>query len=165
MFVLVSHIQNFLQAERIDLEERYTSLQEEAAGKTRKLKKVWTLLMAAKSELGDMQAEHQREMEALLESVRHLSREHKLHQLIIDSFIPLEYQVSSLVRYIIILLIQLNISFIYSWKGEKCDLWGQFLLWNTSHMYVVARMVFMHAVVISHVGQAFNFGTQMTILS
>ena len=49
--------------------------------------------MAAKSELGDMQAEHQREMEALLESVRHLSREHKLHQLIIDSFIPFEYQV------------------------------------------------------------------------
>lgn len=81
------------EAERIDLEERYTSLQEEAAGKTRKLKKVWTLLMAAKSELGDMQAEHQREMEALLESVRHLSREHKLHQLIIDSFIPLDYQV------------------------------------------------------------------------
>ncbi|XP_076059316.1 kinesin-like protein 64D isoform X2 [Oratosquilla oratoria] len=80
------------EAERIDMEERYTSLQEEAAGKTRKLKKVWTLLMAAKSELGDMQAEHQREMEALLESVRHLSREHKLHQLIIDSFIPLEYQ-------------------------------------------------------------------------
>lgn len=83
------------EAERIDLEERYTSLQEEAAGKTRKLKKVWTLLMAAKSELGDMQAEHQREMEALLESVRHLSREHKLHQLIIDSFIPLDYQVWS----------------------------------------------------------------------
>lgn len=82
-----------LQAERIDLEERYTTLQEENSGKTRKLKKVWTLLMAAKSELGDMQAEHQREMEALLESVRHLSREHKLHQLIIDSFIPLEYQV------------------------------------------------------------------------
>ncbi|ROT80003.1 kinesin-like protein KIF3A [Penaeus vannamei] len=80
------------EAERIDLEERYTTLQEENAGKTRKLKKVWTLLMAAKSELGDMQAEHQREMEALLESVRHLSREHKLHQLIIDSFIPLEYQ-------------------------------------------------------------------------
>ncbi|CAL4146750.1 unnamed protein product, partial [Meganyctiphanes norvegica] len=80
------------EAERIDMEERYNSLQEEAAGKTRKLKKVWTLLMAAKSELGDMQAEHQREMEALLESVRHLSREHKLHQLIIDSFIPFEYQ-------------------------------------------------------------------------
>ena len=81
------------EAERIDLEERYSSLQEEAAGKSRKLKKVWTLLMAAKSELSDLTAEHQREMEALLESVRHLSREHKLHQLIIDSYIPPEYQV------------------------------------------------------------------------
>lgn len=75
------------------MEERYSSLQEEAAGKTRKMKKVWTLLLSAKSELSDMQAEHQREMEALLESVRLLSREHKLNQLIIDSFIPLEYQV------------------------------------------------------------------------
>ena len=75
------------------MEERYSSLQEEASGKTRKLKKVWTLLLAAKSELGDMQVEHQREMEALLESVRLLSREHKLNQLIIDSFIPPEYQV------------------------------------------------------------------------
>lgn len=76
------------------MEERYNSLQEEASGKTRKLKKVWTLLLSAKSELGDMQAEHQREMEALLESVRLLSREHKLNQLIIDSFVPAEYQVS-----------------------------------------------------------------------
>ncbi|KAL7638809.1 UNVERIFIED_CONTAM: hypothetical protein RMT77_010343 [Armadillidium vulgare] len=80
------------EAERIDMEERYSSLQEEAAGKTRKMKKVWTLLLSAKSELSDMQAEHQREMESLLESVRLLSREHKLNQLIIDSFIPLEYQ-------------------------------------------------------------------------
>ena len=54
---------------------------------------MWTLLMAAKSELSDLTAEHQREMEGLLESVRHLSREHKLHQLIIDSYIPADYQV------------------------------------------------------------------------
>ena len=29
------------EAERLDIEEKYSSLQEEAAGKTRKLKKVW----------------------------------------------------------------------------------------------------------------------------
>jgi kinesin family protein 3/17 len=40
-----------LQAERLDIEEKYTSLQEEAQGKTKKLKKVWTMLMAAKSEV------------------------------------------------------------------------------------------------------------------
>lgn len=41
----------FKQQERLDIEEKYTSLQEEAQGKTKKLKKVWTMLMAAKSEV------------------------------------------------------------------------------------------------------------------
>ena len=36
------------EAERLDVEEKYSSLQEEAAGKTRKLKKVWSMLTAAK---------------------------------------------------------------------------------------------------------------------
>jgi len=80
------------EAERLDIEEKYSSLQEEAAGKTKKLKKVWTMYMAAKSEMADLQQEHQREMEGLLENVRQLSRELKLHMLIIDSFIPQEYQ-------------------------------------------------------------------------
>jgi len=80
------------EAERLDIEEKYSSLQEEAAGKTKKLKKVWTMYMAAKSEMADLQQEHQREMEGLLENVRQLSRELKLHMQIIDSFIPQEYQ-------------------------------------------------------------------------
>ena len=42
------------QAERLDIEEKYNSLQEEAAGKTKKLKKVWTMYNAAKSELEDV---------------------------------------------------------------------------------------------------------------
>merc|ERR1712071_356120 len=57
------------EAERIDMEERYSSLQEEVQGKTRKLRKVWTLLHSAKSEVEDMKQEHQREMESLLEGV------------------------------------------------------------------------------------------------
>ena len=43
------------EAERLDIEEKYSSLQEEAAGKTRKLKKVWSMLQSAKSELNDLQ--------------------------------------------------------------------------------------------------------------
>ena len=39
----------------MDIEEKYSSLQEEAQGKTRKLKKVWTMLQSAKSELSDVQ--------------------------------------------------------------------------------------------------------------
>ena len=40
-----------MQQERLDIEEKYSTLQEEVAGKTKKLKKVWTMLMQAKSEV------------------------------------------------------------------------------------------------------------------
>ncbi|XP_017906223.1 PREDICTED: kinesin-like protein KIF3A isoform X2 [Capra hircus] len=80
------------EQERLDIEEKYTSLQEEAQGKTKKLKKVWTMLMAAKSEMADLQQEHQREIEGLLENIRQLSRELRLQMLIIDNFIPPDYQ-------------------------------------------------------------------------
>uniref|UniRef100_A0A8C3VAM2 Kinesin-like protein n=1 Tax=Catharus ustulatus TaxID=91951 RepID=A0A8C3VAM2_CATUS len=80
------------EQERLDIEEKYTSLQEEAQGKTKKLKKVWTMLMAAKSEMADLQQEHQREIEGLLENIRQLSRELRLQILIIDNFIPQDYQ-------------------------------------------------------------------------
>ncbi|XP_035266186.1 kinesin-like protein KIF3A isoform X2 [Anguilla anguilla] len=80
------------EQERLDIEEKYTSLQEEAQGKTKKLKKVWTMLMAAKSEMADLQQEHHREIEGLLENIRQLSRELRLQMLIIDNFIPHEYQ-------------------------------------------------------------------------
>ncbi|KAL8622264.1 Kinesin-like protein kif3a [Nucella lapillus] len=80
------------EQERLDIEEKYSSLQDEVAGKTKKLKKVWTMLMQAKSEIADLQQEHQREMEGLLENVRQLSRELKLQMVIIDNFIPPEFQ-------------------------------------------------------------------------
>ncbi|CAB4063577.1 KIF3A [Lepeophtheirus salmonis] len=60
--------------------------------KTRKLKKVWTMLQSAKSELVDLQQEQQREMEGLLDNVRQLTRELRLQMLVIDSYIPSEYQ-------------------------------------------------------------------------
>jgi kinesin family protein 3/17 len=81
-----------VQAELIDIEERYSTLQEEAAGKTKKLKKVFGMLMSAKAELSDLQYEQQREMEGLLDSIRNLTRELKLQETIIDAFIPQQYQ-------------------------------------------------------------------------
>lgn len=68
---------------RIDLEEKYNTLAEEAHGKTKKIKKIWSMLNAAKSELADVQMEHQREMEGLLDSVRQLRSELLLQLLII----------------------------------------------------------------------------------
>ena len=82
------------EAERIDIEEKYSSLQEEAAGKTKKLVKIHSMLLSVKAELSDLQQEHQREMEGLLEGVRGIGRELQLQELILNNYIPLEYQVS-----------------------------------------------------------------------
>lgn len=71
---------------RIDLEEKYNSLSEEAHGKTKKMKKVWNMLCTAKSELSDLTIEHQREIEGLLGSIRQLKSELLLQLLIIGAF-------------------------------------------------------------------------------
>ncbi|CAH0730290.1 unnamed protein product, partial [Brenthis ino] len=80
------------EAERLDLEERYSSLQEESAAKTRKLKRAVQLLGAAKAELADQQREQQREMEGILDGVRALRRELQLADIVLDAYIPKEYQ-------------------------------------------------------------------------
>ena len=48
------------------------------------------------AELADVQAEQQREMEGLLDNVRQLTRDLRLQMLVIDAFIPPEYQVGYL---------------------------------------------------------------------
>ncbi|XP_015610589.1 kinesin-like protein KIF3A isoform X1 [Cephus cinctus] len=80
------------EAERIDIEELYSSLQDAAAGKTKKLARVYTMLLQAKAELSDLQQEHQREMEGLLEGVRGIGRELQLQELILHNYIPVQYQ-------------------------------------------------------------------------
>lgn len=80
------------EAERIDIEERYSSLQEECVGKTKKLQRVMQMLMSVKSELADQQQEQQREKEGIYESIRSLSRELALCELVMNSYIPKEYQ-------------------------------------------------------------------------
>lgn len=89
---LESHLQK-IEAERIDIEERYSSLQEECVGKTKKLQRVMSMLMSAKSELADQQQEQQREKEGIYENIRSLSRELALCELVLNSYIPKEYQV------------------------------------------------------------------------
>lgn len=81
-----------IEAERIDIEERYSSLQEECVGKTKKLQKVMSMLMGLKSELADQQQEQQREKEGIYDNIRSLSRELALGELVINSYIPKEYQ-------------------------------------------------------------------------
>ncbi|KAK6743937.1 hypothetical protein RB195_010934 [Necator americanus] len=78
-------------AAREDIEEKYSSLQEESAAKTRRLRRVWNELCEARTELADSEAEHQREVEGLLESIRELRKELLLNMAIIDEYIPPEY--------------------------------------------------------------------------
>ena len=53
------------------------------------------------SKIADLQEEHQRETEGLLESVRNASKEDKYLQLVMDSYIPKEYQVSEYVMWVL----------------------------------------------------------------
>uniref|UniRef100_A0A1A9W7E9 Kinesin-like protein n=1 Tax=Glossina brevipalpis TaxID=37001 RepID=A0A1A9W7E9_9MUSC len=80
------------ETERIDIEERYSSLQEANTGITKKIHRVMQMLMGAKAELADQQQEHQREKEAIYENIRSLSRELALCELVLNSYIPKEYQ-------------------------------------------------------------------------
>ncbi|CAG0888246.1 unnamed protein product, partial [Cyprideis torosa] len=80
------------EAERATIEEKYSSLQEETAAKSKKIKKVHTELMGLRGELQDMRMEQSRAMEGLLDNVRQLSRELQLQKMIMDQFIPEEYQ-------------------------------------------------------------------------
>jgi kinesin family protein 3/17 len=44
--------------------------------------------------MSDLKQEHQREIEGLLDNIRELNKEFRLQSMVIDSFIPQEFQVS-----------------------------------------------------------------------
>ncbi|XP_056646406.1 kinesin-like protein KIF3A isoform X1 [Diorhabda sublineata] len=77
--------------EKIDVEEQYSSLQEEDVGLTKKLKKVQLFIKEAKEEHSDKEREYQRDLEALYDNNRLLVRETQLANLILDNYIPSEY--------------------------------------------------------------------------
>lgn len=76
----------------LQIEESYSTLQEAVSSKTKKLKKVWALLMSHKSEIQDLQRENQREREHLLSTVRALAHDLKLKSFMVDCIVPQEYQ-------------------------------------------------------------------------
>lgn len=72
------------------LEEKFASKQEEVEMKTRKLQKLWKRLQAVQAESHDIQAEFQTEREDMLDTIRELSRQLKLKELLVNSFVPPE---------------------------------------------------------------------------
>ena len=82
-----SQFLTFYDSKALDMHHIWTiCIKEEAQAKTRKLKKVWTMYNEAKSELADIEAENNREVEAMLESIRDLQKGLQLNQLITHRF-------------------------------------------------------------------------------
>lgn len=71
-------------------EEQYSSLQDEVEVKTKKLKKLWQKYQGCKSEVTDLEQSFQQEREDMLHTIRELSRQLKLKELILEHFIPPE---------------------------------------------------------------------------
>ncbi len=70
------------------LNEKYSSLQEEVQSKTKKLKKLFLKYQQAKTEIDDLNCEFEEERNDMLETIRDLTKQMKLKDLIIDNFIP-----------------------------------------------------------------------------
>jgi len=78
------------QEKNLIIEEKYSSIQEEAAIKTKKLKKLWAKFEGAKAEISDLQKEFQQDREDYLFTIRGLERDLKLRMKILEHFIPPE---------------------------------------------------------------------------
>jgi len=78
------------EEENIALEERYTSMQDEAEQKTKKLRKLWTRLQSCEAETHDVQQEFQEERETMLETIRQLSKQLKLKELVVRDHKPVQ---------------------------------------------------------------------------
>jgi kinesin family member 3B len=70
------------------VEEQFASLQEEVDVKTKKLRKLWNKFQSAKTEIQDLQEEFGREREDMLDTIRDLTRQLKLKDMILDNFVP-----------------------------------------------------------------------------
>merc|ERR1711871_530689 len=78
------------EEENLQLEEHFSSLQEEVEVKTKKLKTLFTKHQTALSEIENLQEEFQTERTDLLDTIRLLTQNLKLKDLVMGNFIPNE---------------------------------------------------------------------------
>jgi len=79
------------QEDKLNLEEKYASTEEQVQKMTAKLEKLWNRHKQTQQEVQDLQHEFQTEREDMLETIRELRKEVKLVCLTIENFIPLEH--------------------------------------------------------------------------
>lgn len=75
----------------LQLEEHFSSLQEEVDVKTKKLKKLWNKYQGALREVKDLQDEFSRERGDLLDTIRQLTQSLKLKDLLLAHFVPPDF--------------------------------------------------------------------------
>ncbi|CAM9722802.1 unnamed protein product [Chrysoparadoxa australica] len=73
-----------------DLNRDFKSMEEEVEVKTKKLKKLWAKFQSAQREVTDIQEEFQREREDMLDTIRQLTQQLKLREVMIFHFMPPE---------------------------------------------------------------------------
>jgi hypothetical protein len=78
------------QENQLQLEESFTSLQEEVDVKSKKLKKLFKQLDSVKAEITDVKDQFRNEREELQDTIRELSKELNLKLCIIENFVPNE---------------------------------------------------------------------------
>ncbi|EGT47810.1 hypothetical protein CAEBREN_00726 [Caenorhabditis brenneri] len=89
-----AHLRSQLEkktAVKVEIEEKYSSLQDEAFAKSKKIKKVSSELKDARAELKDLEEDHHRQREAMLDDIRELKKELLLNWTIIKQYIPVEH--------------------------------------------------------------------------
>mmetsp|Transcript_988 Transcript_988/g.2094 ORF Transcript_988/g.2094 Transcript_988/m.2094 type:complete len:735 (-) Transcript_988:331-2535(-) len=79
------------EEEKFNLEEKYSSLTDEVASKTKKLKKLYHKYQQAKAEIKDLEHEFLVEKNEMFDTIRELTKQLKLRDFIISSFIPPKY--------------------------------------------------------------------------
>jgi len=79
------------EQEKLNLEEKYSSTEEQVAKMTSKLEKLWHRHKNTQQEIQDLQAEFQIEREEMLETIRDLGKEVKLVVLTIENFVPKDH--------------------------------------------------------------------------
>ena len=74
------------------MNEAFGSRQEEIRAKSQKIKQIFARYKDKKAEFQELNEEWETEKEDLLDTVRVLHREIKYKQLLLDNFIPVEFQ-------------------------------------------------------------------------
>ncbi|PHJ26139.1 kinesin motor domain-containing protein [Cystoisospora suis] len=76
------------QTQRLQLEEKFNSREEQIVSLTSRLEKLWQSFRGAMAEIDDLQQEFQAEREDLLDTIRRLIRDVKFQATIVSNFIP-----------------------------------------------------------------------------